>query len=111
MNEWVLEQVGRHWRVLNFVDKLKLQYFGHTTRRRNLENDMVTGTVYGKKGRGRCRTRWSNGVKLSLGCSFIEALRKAQYCQEYQKIRAQTTDSPMSSSWDDDDDITSNSFF
>ena len=36
MNEWVLEQIGRHWRLLNFVDKLKLQYFGHIARR-NLE--------------------------------------------------------------------------
>ena len=52
--------------------KLKLQYFGHLTRRvDSLEKTLTLGGIGGRRRRGRQRMRWlddiSNSVDMSLG--------------------------------------------
>ena len=43
--------------------KLKLQYFGHLTRRTDsLEKTLMLGKIEGKRRRGRERIRWLNGI-------------------------------------------------
>ena len=66
-NDWVLQQIGGDWRLLNSIHHSKLSYFGHVSRKCNIENDCLTGIVFGKRGRGRCKTRWSDGVKDVTG--------------------------------------------
>ena len=46
---------------------LKLQYFGHQTRRANsLEKTLMLGKIEGRRRRGRQRTRWSDGITDSM---------------------------------------------
>ena len=51
--------------------KLKLQYFGHLTRRANsLEKTLMLGKTEGRRRRGRQRTRWLDGITDSMDMSL-----------------------------------------
>ena len=47
--------------------KLKLQYFGHLMQRvDSLEKTLMLGGIGGKRGRGRQRMRWLDGITDSI---------------------------------------------
>ena len=51
--------------------KLKLQYFGHLTRRADsLEKTLMLGKVEDRRRRGRQRTRWLDGITDSMDMSL-----------------------------------------
>ena len=53
--------------------KLKLQYFGHLTRRvGSLEKTLMLGGIGGRRGRGRQRMRWLDGIMDSMDVSLSE---------------------------------------
>ena len=51
--------------------KLKLQYFGHLTRRTDsLEKTLMLGKIEGRRRRGRQRMRWLDGITDSMYMSL-----------------------------------------
>ena len=47
--------------------KLKLQYFGHLMQRADsLEKTLMLGGIGGRRGRGRQRMRWLDGITDSM---------------------------------------------
>ena len=56
--------------------KLKLQYFGHLTRRADLfEKTLMLGKIEGRRRRGRQRMRWLNGITDTMDMSFSKLLQ------------------------------------
>ena len=54
---------------------LKLQYFGHLTRRNDLlEKTLMLGKTEGGRRKGRQRMRWLDGISDSMDIEFEQAL-------------------------------------
>ena len=53
--------------------RLKLQYFGHLTRRvDSLEKTLMLGGIGGRRRRGRQRIRWLDGITDSMDVSLSQ---------------------------------------
>ena len=53
--------------------KLKLQYFGHLTRRvDSLQKSLMLGGIGGRRRRGRQRMRWLDGITELMDMSLSE---------------------------------------
>ena len=66
-NQSILKEISPGISLEGMVLKLKLQYFGHLTRRvDSLEKTLMLGGIRGKRRRGRQRMRWLDGITDSM---------------------------------------------
>ena len=71
-NQSILKEISPGCSLEGLMLKLKLQYFGHLTRRvDSLEKTLMLGGIGSRRRRGRQRMRWLDGITdlmyMSLG--------------------------------------------
>ena len=72
-NQSILKEINPGISLEGMVIKLKLQYFGHLTRRvDSLEKTLMLGGIGGRRRRGRQRMRWLDGITDSMDVSLSE---------------------------------------
>ena len=62
-NEEVIRRIGCQRRLIDIINERKLTFIGHVLRSEHLSKLLLTGMVYGPRGRGRPKTRYSDSVK------------------------------------------------
>ena len=72
-NQSILKEISPGCSLEGLMLKLKLQYFGHLTRRvDSLEKTLLLGGSGGRRRRGRQRMRWLDGITDSMDVSLSE---------------------------------------
>ena len=72
-NQSILKEINPGCSLEGLMLKLKLQYFGHLMRRADsLEKTLMLGGIGGRRGRGRPRMRWLDGITDSMDMSVSE---------------------------------------
>ena len=72
-NQSILKEISPGCSLEGLMLKLKLQYFGHFTRRiDSLEKTLMLGGIGDRRRRGRQRMGWLDGITDSMGMSLSE---------------------------------------
>ena len=70
-NQSILKEISLEYSLEELMLKLKLQYFGHLTRRTDsLEKTLMLGKIEGWRRRGRQRMRWLDGITYLMDMSL-----------------------------------------
>ena len=70
-NQSILKEISPEYLLEGLM--MKLQYFGHLTRRTDsLEKTLMLGKIEGREGRGRQRMRWLDGITDLMDVSLSE---------------------------------------
>ena len=69
----ILKEISPGYSLEGMMLKLKLQYIGHLMQRvDSLEKTLMLGGIGGRRGRGRQRMRWLDGITDSMDVSLSE---------------------------------------
>ena len=72
-NQSIVKEISPGISLEGLMLKLKVQYFGHLMRRvDSLEKTLMLGEIGGKRGKGRQRMRWLDGITDSMDVSLSE---------------------------------------
>ena len=72
-NQSILKEISPGCSLEGMMLKLKLQYFGHLMQRADsLEKTLMLGGIGGRRGRGRWRMRWLDGITDLMDMSLSE---------------------------------------
>ena len=70
-NQSILKEISPEYSLEKLILKLKLQYFGHLTRRiDSVEKTLMLGKIEGRRRSGQQRMRWLDGITDSMGRSL-----------------------------------------
>ena len=70
-NQSIIKEIISEYSLKELMLKQKLQYFGHLMRRTDsLEKTLMLRKTEGRRGRGRQRMRWLDGITDSMDMSL-----------------------------------------
>ena len=70
-NQSILKEMSPECSLEGLMLKLKLQYFGHVMQRTDsFEKTLMLGKIEGRRGKGRQRMRWLDGITDSMDMSL-----------------------------------------
>ena len=62
-NEWLLKKMDASERLLKTINRRKMAFIGHILRGKDITSDLLLGMVYGTRGSGRPKVRYSDNIK------------------------------------------------
>ena len=80
-NKSILKEISPKYSLKGLMLKLKLQYFGHLMGRTDsLEKTLLLDKIEGRRGRGRQRMRWLDGITdlMNMNLSKLQELGDGQ---------------------------------
>ena len=89
--------IGPYEDLLTTVKRRKLKWYGHVIRSSGLAKTILTGTVQGRRRRGRQRKRLEDNIKEWTGLEWNIILRKAENRDEWGKLVVKSTVVPQRS--------------
>ena len=70
-NQSILKEISPEYSSEGLMLKLKLQYFGHLMRRADsFEKTLMLRKIEGRRGRGRQRMKWLDGITSSMDMNW-----------------------------------------
>jgi len=73
--DWILNKVDASERLLTIINRRKLAFTGQKLRGKDITSDLLLGVVYGTRGRGRPKARYSDNIKaISSGSRYDSAV-------------------------------------
>ena len=79
-------QFGPHKDLLTFVNRRKLQWYGHVYRSSGLAKTILQGTVKGGRRQGRQRKRWEDNIREWTGLEFGKYQRAVENREKWRKL-------------------------
>ena len=90
-NEAVMNMVGEDRQLVGAVRKRQFSFLGHNIRRGGMEKLALTGMIEGRRGRGRPREKYLDGlVRMTNGrvTTAVQLIRAARDRQEWKSMVA-----------------------
>ena len=73
-NQSILKEISSEYSLEELMLKLKLQYFGHLVRRSDsFEKTLMLGKIEGRRGGGRQRMRWLDGITDWMDMNLVSS--------------------------------------
>ena len=70
-NQSILKEISPEYSLKGLMLKLNVKYFGHLMQRTDsFEKTLMLGKIEGRRGRGRQRMRWLDGITASMDMSL-----------------------------------------
>ena len=89
-NEAVLNMVGENRQLIRIARKRQLGFLGHIMRREGMENLALTGMIEGKRGRGRPREKYLDGLVRMTNGKVKTPLNIIRATKDRQKWKSMT---------------------
>ena len=77
-NDEVLQKIRCKRRLLDTLNTRKLTFLGHVLRSTSFDKTVLMDMVFGSRGRGQPKARYSDDLKNLCGMTMVKAARLAQ---------------------------------
>ena len=85
-NEFVLSKTQKSRMILRDIETRQLKFFAHLVRKVELEENILSGYINGKRSRGKNRKTYLDGISEKLGRSRAECIRIARKREEWRLL-------------------------